>query len=153
VIRRFDHVRFRWSGIEPAPYQSPAAGGRTWRDVERFVLVGREAPTAFHLRYFELAPRGFSSLERHSHAHAVLVVRGRGRVRLGPATRRVGPMDFIFIPPGLPHQFRAGRERFGFLCPVDAQRDRPKPVPGVGSLRSREHATKRRGPRTGRRRA
>jgi quercetin dioxygenase-like cupin family protein len=91
-------------------------------------LVGDGAPAAFHLRYFEIAPHGYSSFERHRHAHAVLIVRGRGRVRLGDRVHRVGPMDFVYIPPWVPHQFRAGREPFGFLCPVDAVRDRPRAV-------------------------
>jgi quercetin dioxygenase-like cupin family protein len=93
------------------------------------VLLGAAGePAAFQLRYFEIAPGGFSSHERHRHTHAVLVVRGHGRVRIGGRSRAVGPMDFIYIPPGTPHQFRAGREPFGFVCPVDAVRDRPRPV-------------------------
>jgi quercetin dioxygenase-like cupin family protein len=128
-VARFDPARFRWRGVPARPYKGETAGSLRWKGVERFVLVGAAGePTAFHLRYFEIAPGGFSSLERHRHAHAVLVVRGHGRVRLGDAERRVGPMDFVYIPPHVPHQFRAGREPFGFLCPVDAVRDRPRPV-------------------------
>ncbi len=128
-VFRFDRRRFRWAGIQARPYKASSNGPLAWKGVERFVLVGGAGePTAFQLRYFEIAPRGFSSFEQHQHAHAVLIVRGRGRVRVGNAVHRVGPMDFIFIPPDVPHQFRAGRERFGFLCPVDAQRDRPRPA-------------------------
>ncbi|MDR7544206.1 MAG: cupin domain-containing protein [Armatimonadota bacterium] len=128
-IARFDPARFRWRGVPAKPYKGEAAGPLRWKGVERFVLVGASGePTAFHLRYFEIAPGGFSSFERHRHAHAVLVVRGHGRVRLGEIERRVGPMDFVYIPPRMPHQFRAGREPFGFLCPVDAVRDRPRPA-------------------------
>lgn len=130
-VARFDRSRFRWSGVASRPYKAPDRGLATWKGVERFVLVGRGEPTAFHLRYFEIAPRGYSSFERHRHAHAVLVVRGQGSVRLGDRVHRLGPMDFVYIPPGVPHQFRAGREPFGFLCPVDAVRDRPRPVKGV----------------------
>jgi quercetin dioxygenase-like cupin family protein len=129
LIARFDPSRFRWGGIAPRPYKPPQDAPPVWKGVERFVLIGAAGePTAFHLRYFEIAPRGFSSFERHRHAHAVLVIRGHGRVRFGDAVRRVGPMDFIYIPPDTPHQFRAGREPFGFLCPVDAVRDRPRPA-------------------------
>ncbi len=129
LIARFDPARFRWKGIESIPYKTPENGSLAWRGVERFVLVGGAGePTAFQLRYFEIASGGYSSLEQHRHAHAVLVVRGPGRVRVGDETYRVRPMDFIFIPPGVPHQFQAGRGPFGFLCPVDAVRDRPRPV-------------------------
>ncbi|MDR7485132.1 MAG: cupin domain-containing protein [Armatimonadota bacterium] len=129
TVVRFDPQHFRWAGVPPKPYRSHPDGGRAWKGVERFVLVGAAGePTAFHLRYFEIAPGGYSSWERHRHAHAVLVVRGRGRVRLGKAVHRVRPMDFIYIPAEVPHQFIAGRQPFGFLCPVDAVRDRPRPA-------------------------
>ncbi|MBI3998875.1 MAG: cupin domain-containing protein [Armatimonadetes bacterium] len=116
----------------------------SWSGVERFILVGRNDPTAFELRYFEIAPGGYSSFERHHHAHGVLVVRGRGQVRIGDAVHRVRPMDFVFIPPGTPHQFRAGREPFGFLCPVDARRDRPQPAERSGRRPGRKPVPKRR---------
>ncbi len=129
LIARFDPAKFRWAGIAPRPYKPPQGSAPAWKGVERFVLVGAAGePTAFQLRYFEIAPRGFSSHERHRHAHAVLVIRGHGRLRLGNTVRRVGPMDFVYIPPNTPHQFRAGAEPFGFLCPVDAVRDRPRPA-------------------------
>lgn len=129
LIARFDLSRFRWRGIPSRPYKAPDRDTPAWRGVERYVLVGASGePTAFHLRYFEIAPGGFSSWERHRHAHAVLILRGRGRIRLGDGVRRVGPMDYVYIPPGMPHQFLAGREPFGFLCPVDAVRDRPRPL-------------------------
>ena len=129
VVARFDAARFRWEGVPSIPYKTRDGGPLAWRGVERFVLVGGPGdPTAFQLRYFEIGPGGYSSFEQHRHAHAVLVVRGRGRVRVGEVVHRVRPMDLVYVPPGVPHQFQAGRERFGFLCPVDAQRDRPRPV-------------------------
>jgi quercetin dioxygenase-like cupin family protein len=129
VVVRYDRRRRRWQGVASIPYKTAAAGSLAWRGVRRFVLLGAAGePTAFHVRYFEIAPRGFSSLERHRHAHAVLVVRGRGRVRIGDAEYRLGPLDFVYVPPDAPHQFLADREPFGFVCPVDARRDRPRPV-------------------------
>lgn len=128
-VARFDPARFRWRGVTAIPYKAAANGTLAWEGVQRFVLAGGPGDaTAFQLRYFEIAPGGYSSLELHDHAHAVLVVRGRGQILVGRRVVRVRPLDFVFIPPGLPHQFRAGRGRFGFLCPVDAVRDRPRPV-------------------------
>ena len=31
------------------------------------------------LRYFEVAPGGWTTLERHEHVHAVMVIRGKGQ--------------------------------------------------------------------------
>lgn len=135
-VARFDRARFRWRGVTPIPYKAAANGSLAWRGVRRFVLAGGPGDaTAFQLRYFEIAPGGYSSLELHDHAHAVLVVRGRGQILAGRRIVRVRPLDFVFIPPRVPHQFQAGRGRFGFLCPVDAARDRPRPVAAAQARR------------------
>lgn len=127
TIARFDPKRARWKGIEAIPYKGSQDGTHSWKGVERFVMLGREGePAAFQLRYFEIAPGGFSSFERHRHVHAVLILRGRGTLKMGDSTYRLRPLDFVYIPPEVAHQFRAGREPFGFLCAVDAARDRPR---------------------------
>jgi len=97
--------------------------------VVRYTLLGAGEPAAFQLRYFEIGPGGYSSLEKHRHVHAVIVLRGRGRVVVGRDVFDVGPFDLVYVPPVTPHQFvNAGTEPFGFLCPVDADRDPPQPL-------------------------
>ena len=118
---------FAWSDrlyLYKSGDQGPAGMG--WRGVVRHTLAsGQEM--AFQLRYFEIAPEGFSSLEKHQHAHTIVVLRGRGKVVAGLEVFNVAPFDLVVIPPGTPHQFvNAGSEPFGFICPVDADRDRPK---------------------------
>ena len=79
-----DHVRqtepFRWEGIEVRPYKQE---GTHFSGVTRQVLFEGGDGLACQLRYFEIAPGGWSSLERHQHAHVVMVVRGRARVLVG----------------------------------------------------------------------
>lgn len=88
----------------------------------------------FEVRYFEVEPGGYSSLERHRHPHAVIVLRGSGTVRLGERTEVVRPFDLVFVAPNDAHRFQADRgEPLGFLCVVDADRDRPVPVPEAGT--------------------
>ncbi len=126
VHRRFNRATFSWEGIPAQVYKRGDAGasGMGWREVVRHTLAGGEL--AFHLRYFEIAPGGFSSLEKHDHAHAIVVLRGRGTVVAGRDVHSVAPFDLVVIPGGTPHQFvAAGEEPFGFLCPVDAGRDSP----------------------------
>jgi quercetin dioxygenase-like cupin family protein len=57
----------------------------------------------------------------------VVVLRGRGRVRFGGTEHDLGYGDTVYVAPQEPHQFRnrSADEPFGFLCIVDAQRDRP----------------------------
>jgi quercetin dioxygenase-like cupin family protein len=120
---------FTWDGVTPAVYKSSSdlPAGMGWRDVIRQTLIGGAEGAQFQLRYFEIAPGGFSSLEKHAHVHAVIVLRGAGDVIVGPEVFRVQPFDVVYVPPSTPHQFvNAGPEAFGFLCPVDANRDRPQ---------------------------
>ncbi|MCI0339751.1 MAG: cupin domain-containing protein [Planctomycetales bacterium] len=122
---------FSWEGIAPAPYKRET---HTWKDVARHVLIGEGGETPrFHVRYFEVAPDGWTTLETHRHEHVVVVMRGRGEVRLGDRTEPISFGDVVYVAPSDVHQFRcAGGEPFGFLCLVNAERDPPKPVRGGG---------------------
>ncbi len=121
---------FRWDGVPLEAYKLSAQRWSEFRGASRQVLIGRDAERVrFHVRYFELAPGGFTSLERHRHSHVVIGIRGRGRVRIGDRRYGVARLDTVYIAPDQPHQLAAvGRAAFGFLCIVDARRDRPRPV-------------------------
>ena len=128
--RRFDRATFSWEGVAAQVYKRGDAGetGLGWRNVVRHTLAGGDA-LAFQLRYFEIGSDGYSSLEKHAHAHTIVVLRGRGQVVAGRKVFAVEPFDLVVIPPGTPHQFVNVRtEPFGFLCPVDADRDAPQAV-------------------------
>lgn len=128
--RQFDRPAFAWHGVSPQVYKlgGGSSPGTAWRDVVRYTLVGAAGePAAFHLRYFEIGPGGFSSLEKHAHVHSVVVLRGTGHVVVGTEVFTVAPFDLIYVPPRTAHQFvNIGEEPFGFLCPVDAARDPPQ---------------------------
>ncbi len=115
---------FRWEGVEVHAYKPEA---ETFRDVTRQTLLGAGHGLPWELRYFEIGPGGHTTLERHHHPHAVVVVRGRGRVLVHPEIHDVAPHDLVHVPPGTWHQFLAAdQEPLGFLCLVDASRDRPE---------------------------
>ncbi len=102
-------------------------------------------PAQFELRYFELEPGGYSSLEKHEHAHFVIVLRGAGLALVGSEVHELKPFDALHVPPLAPHRWlTSGDEPFGFLCPVDASRDRPR------ALEQREWDSLRADPRTAR---
>ncbi len=120
---------YRWEGTANAEYKQVA---EHWHGVTRMALVGDKGETtSFHVRYFELAPGGFTSLEEHGHEHVVVVLRGHGQVQLGATTHDVNFADTVYVAPHEQHQFRnpSASEPFGFLCIVDAQRDRPVLLP------------------------
>ena len=123
-----DHVRqiqpFRWEGVAVRPYK---AEGTHFSGVTRQVLFEGGEGLGCQLRYFEIAPGGWSSLERHRHAHAVMVVRGAGRVLIGDRIVDAATHDLVQVPPLTWHQFQAGGDTaLGFLCMVDCDRDVPE---------------------------
>jgi ribulose-bisphosphate carboxylase large chain len=81
------------------------------------------------LRYFEVAPGGFSSHEKHVHSHIVIGARGHGTLLLGGRQEVLQVNDVAYIAPLQEHQLRNdGPEPFGFFCIVDHDRDRPMSV-------------------------
>jgi len=119
----------RWPEIARRAYKETV--GATFCEVSRRVLLGREAgdELAFEVRYFEIAPGGFTTFEHHRHPHAVVVLAGSGEVRLGEERHPLERFDTVYVGPGEPHQFRAAAdEALGILCVVDEERDSPVPI-------------------------
>jgi len=115
---------YRWQGVDLRAYKDEASA--PFRSVTRQVLAS--APDLKgELRYFEVAPGGWTTLERHAHVHAVTILRGAGRALVGHEVVEIGSLDLVTVPAWAWHQFRAGAEQpLGFLCMVDATRDRPQ---------------------------
>jgi quercetin dioxygenase-like cupin family protein len=114
----------RWRDVDVLEYKRE--GSAPFRDVTRQVLFDDPA-LACQLRYFEIAPGGHTTLERHEHAHAIVVERGRGRCLVGDRVFPVAAHDLVHVPPHTWHQFRADpKEPLGFLCMVNSERDRPQ---------------------------
>jgi quercetin dioxygenase-like cupin family protein len=123
TLRPFREAEFAWEDVPCQPYKETDEA--PFRAISRRVLFAEPA-LGCELRYFEVAPGGYSTLERHEHMHAVMILRGRGRCLLGDQVRLVKPFDLVSIPSWTWHQFRASEgETLGFLCMVNATRDRP----------------------------
>ena len=122
---------FHWEGVDVLAYKQE--GSAPFRDVTRQVLFDSQDPPA-QLRYFEVAPGGHTTLERHEHVHSVMVIRGRGQCLVGERAYELGANDLVNVPPMTWHQFRAAPDHpLGFLCLVPAQRDRPQ-LPAADEL-------------------
>ena len=118
---------FRWQAVDVLAYKQDTKA--PFKDVTRQVLFeGKELPA--QLRYFEVAPGGFTTLERHEHVHAVMVIRGKGQCLVGDKAYDIAMHDLVNVPPMTWHQFHAAKdEPLGFLCLVASDRDRPQ-LPG-----------------------
>jgi quercetin dioxygenase-like cupin family protein len=115
---------YRWEGVELLPYKDD--GRALFKSITRQTLFA-DPELDGELRYFEVAPGGYSTLERHEHMHAVLILRGRGHCLVGNEVRRVETRDLVTVPRLTWHQFRAtADEPLGFLCMVNATRDKPQ---------------------------
>jgi len=123
---------FIWQGVKTEKYKTD---GGDWAKIIRKVLIGsHNESTKFHLIYFEIAPGGFSSFEKHKHEHVVIGIRGRGMVlcsksgsSLTERNYQLNFLDTLYIAPDTPHQLsNPFQDPFGFLCIVNAKRDRPK---------------------------
>jgi mannose-6-phosphate isomerase-like protein (cupin superfamily) len=115
---------YRWEGVTELPYKEDDRA--LFKSITRQVLF---ADPELHgeLRYFEMAPGGFSTLERHEHMHAVLILRGRGHCLVGDEVKAIETRDLVTVPAMTWHQFRATQgEPLGFLCMVNATRDKPQ---------------------------
>jgi quercetin dioxygenase-like cupin family protein len=120
---------FHWQDVDVLKYKQE--GSAPFKDVTRQVLFDSRDPPA-QLRYFEVAPGGYTTLERHQHVHAVMVIRGKGKCLVGERAYEIGTHDLVSVPPMTWHQFHAAPDHpLGFLCLVSSERDRPQ-LPAAG---------------------
>jgi quercetin dioxygenase-like cupin family protein len=124
VIHRGARADYRWDSVEERPYKEDDRA--LFTSITRQVLFS-DPELHGELRYFEVAAGGFSTLERHQHMHAVLILRGRGHCLIGGEVKSLETRDLVTVPPLTWHQFRASKgEPLGFLCMVNALRDKPQ---------------------------
>ena len=135
TIHRKAKDDYRWEGVDELPYKEDDRA--LFKSITRQVLFS-DPEMHGELRYFEVAPGGFSTLERHEHMHAVLILRGRGHCLVGDEVRPIDTRDLVTVPPMTWHQFRAtAGEPLGFLCMVNATRDKPQ-LPSAEDLANLE---------------
>jgi len=120
-IKHLDNCQ--WENIALLPYKD---GGTHYKSITRQILFEGLEDIPCQLRYFEIAPEGYSTLEHHQHAHLVIILSGAGEVLLGDRVFPAREKDIISIPAHTWHQFRATKGRpLGFLCLVNVERDKP----------------------------
>src|ERR1700710_2185700 len=75
---------YRWDGVSHLPYKEE--GSAPFKSITRQVLF-QDPELKCELRYFEVAPGGYSTLERHQHSHGVMILRGAADVLVGDEVR------------------------------------------------------------------
>jgi quercetin dioxygenase-like cupin family protein len=123
VTHRRQRTPFVWEGGTVLAYKE---ADDTFRSVTRQVLTDAVHGQGTSLRYFEVGPGGYTTLEHHEHTHVVIPIRGQGSALVVDRVVPLALHDVVFVPSWGWHQFRAvDDEPFGFLCAVRADRDRP----------------------------
>lgn len=114
---------FRWHGVDLLDYKEEDG---TFRSVSRQTLADADHGQGASLRYFEVGPGGWTTLEHHEHTHVVIPIRGSGSALVVDRVVPLALHDVVFVPAWGWHQFRAADdEPLGFLCSVTVERDRP----------------------------
>lgn len=110
---------FTWEGSRTRWIQNDQVSqvSETW-------LIGKaEGAQNFAVRYYQIAPGGFSRKEQHAYDHGVLVLQGGGEVLIEASTQEISKGDLVYIPPDVLHQFKnTGSGPLGFICVIPAQR-------------------------------
>lgn len=116
---------FAWQGRSPTVYKGSSE--LPFENVTRFELIGKAGEDcSFDLRYFQIEPGGYTSLEKHLHTHTIICARGHGALRINNQTIQMKPLDIAYVSPLDVHQLgNESSEPFGFFCIVDRDRDRP----------------------------
>ncbi|MFQ5751642.1 MAG: cupin domain-containing protein [bacterium] len=106
---------FTWEGVASKKYPDDRA-----KNVIKKEMIGpKDGAKNFEIRYFEVAPGGFTALDSHEHDHGVLINRGKGKVLLNKELFEIGYGDAIYISPDEEHQFKnTGKEPLGFICVI-----------------------------------
>jgi len=90
----------------------------------RWLIGKKEGAPNFSFRIFEMEPGAVIPLHNHDWEHEVFVLAGQGTVKVADEEALVKEGDFIFIPPGVEHQFiNGGDEVFRFICIIPLKGD------------------------------
>src|SRR3954467_11279692 len=96
ISHRAAQKDFRWASRRMRPYKEDERA--LYKTITRQVLFS-DPEMAGELRYFEVAPGGFSTLARHEHVPGVLILRGRGECLVGDDVKTLDTHDLVTVPP------------------------------------------------------
>ena len=123
------------SSWERIPQEMYKQDGGSFKGCSRFELLGKRGEsTVFHVRYSEVEPGGWTTLEHPGTNHAVIGLRGEGVIQLGPHVYPVRVGDCAYTAPGDTHQLRNEPDANGDEPPRVRVRGgrRPRPPGGGG---------------------
>ncbi len=114
--------------VDTIPAEEVAAGTATRRQL----LIGPDQAPSSQMRRFIMEPGGGMPMHTNTVEHQQYVLRGGARVQIGDDVHQVKAGDVVYIPGGVPHNYRAdeGDEPFEFLCMIPNDPDEVSLVEG-----------------------
>ena len=102
--------------VDNLPTEDVAAGTGT----KRQVLIGSDEGPNFAMRRFIMEPGGGMPMHTNTVEHEQYVLKGAAQVQIGEGIHHVKAGDVVYIPAGVPHNYKAaeGDEPFEFICVV-----------------------------------
>jgi len=83
----------------------------------RWLIAQKDGAPNFAMRMFEVEPGGYTPYHKHDWEHEIWCVEGKGSFVTERGEMAFSAQDFIYVDPGLMHQFRnAGDSTLKFLC-------------------------------------
>jgi quercetin dioxygenase-like cupin family protein len=88
----------------------------------RWLITKDDGAENFTMRYFTVAPQGFTPYHSHDWEHEVFILDGQGVVKIGDHTKELEKGIVIFIPPNVRHQFtNPSAYPLRFICMIPNQ--------------------------------
>lgn len=96
----------------------------------RWLVASEDGAKNYYMRLFRMEPGAHIKPHFHPWEHEIYILSGKGSIRIGPTTYTVGEGYFLYIPPNVEHEYRAGPEGMSFLCiipsgPTAEKTDKP----------------------------
>ena len=107
----------RSTDVEAEPAR--LADGRVLDGVTlRWLISSRDGAPTYAMRLFEMRAGAVIPEHRHPWEHEIFVVDGSMEVCVEDQCYQLESGDFIYIPPGRSHRYRAGGSGARFICTI-----------------------------------
>ncbi|MBN1292455.1 MAG: cupin domain-containing protein [Candidatus Latescibacteria bacterium] len=89
----------------------------------RWLIAENEGAPNFHMRLFEIGPKGNTPHHAHEWEHEVFILEGKGNLVGDESSQPLKPGDAVFVPGGTMHHFEsAGGATMKMLCLIPSNK-------------------------------
>lgn len=82
----------------------------------QWLITKKQGAFNYAMRRFILGKNGFIPKHQHPWEHEIYVLKGEGIIGAGTEEKKLGPNNFAYIPPDIPHWYKSSSAEWVFLC-------------------------------------